>query len=69
MSRWVRCSNGKRAGFVGAKIYIIIETSKFSGVFFISLHVLEQNTGISHRNLYISLLLILERITHQCQIL
>lgn len=29
MSRWVRCSYGKRAGFVGAKIDIISEYTKF----------------------------------------
>jgi hypothetical protein len=29
MSRWVRCSYGKRAGFVGAKIEIISESYKF----------------------------------------
>ena len=34
MSRWVRCSYGKRAGFVGAKIGIISESSKFFEYFF-----------------------------------
>ena len=29
MSRWVRCSYGKRAGFVGAKIGIISDSCKF----------------------------------------
>jgi len=29
MSRWVRCSNGKRAGFVSAKIGIFLLSSKF----------------------------------------
>ena len=33
MSRWVRCSYGKRAGFVGAKIGIISEYSKFFEAF------------------------------------
>ena len=33
MSRWVRCSYGKRAGFVVAKIGIIFEDSKFFEIF------------------------------------
>jgi len=33
MSRWVRCSYGKRAGFVDAKIDIISESSKFFEIF------------------------------------
>lgn len=33
MSRWVRCSYGKRAGFVDAKIDIISESSKFFELF------------------------------------
>ena len=33
MSRWVRCSYGKRAGFVDAKIGIIFEDSKFFETF------------------------------------
>jgi hypothetical protein len=33
MSRWVRCSYGKRAGFVDAKIGIISENSKFFETF------------------------------------
>ena len=33
MSRWVRCSYGKRAGFVGAKIGIFILSSKFFETF------------------------------------
>ena len=33
MSRWVRCSYGKRAGFVGTKIGIISESYKFFEVF------------------------------------
>lgn len=33
MSRWVRCSYGKRAGFVGAKISIISESSKYFETF------------------------------------
>ena len=33
MSRWVRCSYGKRAGFVDAKIDIISESSKFLNFF------------------------------------
>ena len=35
MSRWVRCSYGKRAGFVGANIGRISEISKYSSNFFI----------------------------------
>ena len=45
MSRWVRCSDGKRAGFVGANIDIFPESSKkysknqlFIEIFFVSLH-------------------------------
>ena len=34
MSRWVRCSYGKRAGFVGAKICLFSELSKFFIPFF-----------------------------------
>ena len=34
MSRWVRCSYGKRAGFVGAKISTIFDYSKFFEIFF-----------------------------------
>ena len=37
MSRWVRCSYGKRAGFVSAKIGIISEYSKFFEVFLLFL--------------------------------
>lgn len=33
MSRWVRCSYGKRAGFVDSKIDIISESSKFFELF------------------------------------
>jgi len=33
MSRWVRCSYGKRAGFVGAKIGFISESSKLFETF------------------------------------
>ena len=33
MSRWVRCSYGKRAGFVGAKIDIFLLTNKFFDIF------------------------------------
>ena len=33
MSRWVRCSYGKRAGFVGAKIGIFLLSSKFFKTF------------------------------------
>ena len=33
MSRWVRCSYGKRAGFVGAKIGIFLLSSKFFETF------------------------------------
>ena len=33
MSRWVRCSYGKRAGFVGAKIGVFLLTSKFFETF------------------------------------
>ena len=33
MSRWVRCSYGKRAGFVVAKIGIFLLTSKFFEAF------------------------------------
>ena len=33
MSRWVRCSYGKRAGFVGAKLGIFLLTSKFFEAF------------------------------------
>ena len=33
MSRWVRCSYGKRAGFVDAKIGIFLLTSKFFETF------------------------------------
>jgi len=33
MSRWVRCSYGKRAGFVGVKIGIFLLTSKFFETF------------------------------------
>ena len=28
MSRWVRCSYGKRAGFVDAKVVILFQTTK-----------------------------------------
>ena len=35
MSRWVRCSYGKRAGFVDANVGRISETSKYSSNFFI----------------------------------
>jgi len=30
MSRWVRCSYGKRAGFVGAKIVLFLESTNNS---------------------------------------
>jgi len=33
MSRWVRCSYGKRAGFVGAKIGILSDSNKLFPVF------------------------------------
>jgi hypothetical protein len=33
MSRWVRCSYGKRAGFVDAKIGIFLLTTKFFEAF------------------------------------
>ena len=33
MSRWVRCSYGKRAGFVGAKIGIFLLSSMFFKTF------------------------------------
>jgi len=33
MSRWVRCSYGKRAGFVVVKIGIFLLTSKFFEAF------------------------------------
>jgi hypothetical protein len=34
MSRWVRCSYGKRAGFVGAKIAVFLEFTNIFEVFF-----------------------------------
>ena len=34
MSRWVRCSYGKRAGFVGAKIMLFLESTNFYEDFF-----------------------------------
>ncbi len=33
MSRWVRCSYGKRAGFVAAKIDIFLLSSKYFETF------------------------------------
>ena len=45
MSRWVRCSYGKRAGFVGAKIGFISESSKLFETFLqFSLTVLDMRT-------------------------
>ena len=58
MSRWVRCSYGKRAGFVGAKINIIVETSKYSGIFInllydFCLYTTSQHTNNSKDNLFV----------------
>ncbi len=50
------------------KIDIIIETSKFSGIFISHCTFWYKNVCISQRNLT-SLPLVLERITHQGQIL
>jgi len=52
-----------------AKIDIIIETSKFSGSFFLSLHVLVQKRLHFSKESSLFLPLILKRITHQGQIL
>ena len=57
MSRWVRCSYGKRAGFVGAKIDIIIETSKIFGNFFILLYVLCLYTTFQHTNVCLQIVI------------
>jgi len=43
MSRWVRCSYGKRAGFVGAKIGVLIDSNKLFPVF---LMILKKNEAI-----------------------
>ena len=39
MSRWVRCSYGKRAGFVVAKIVHFLESTNNSEDFFVEIRV------------------------------
>ena len=39
MSRWVRCSYGKRAGFVGAKVVHFLESTNNSEDFFVEIRV------------------------------
>ena len=45
MSRWVRCSYGKRAGFVDAKIVHFLESTNNSEDFFVVMLLSMQSYG------------------------
>ena len=49
MSRWVRCSYGKRAGFVVAKIVHFLESTNNSEDFFVEIRVKSESFPYSKK--------------------